>query len=89
MACCGVSPLTERVAKSRWKMLGHILRSDCNSPPQLALSFAVESMNSMRGRLGRQYLGFQQISRKSKMKIWIPGDQSDETSSVRIETSNL
>ena len=55
-ARCGVSPLTERVAKSRWKMLGHILRSDCNSPPQLALSFAVESMNSMRGRLGRHQM---------------------------------
>ena len=55
-ARCGVSPLTERVAKSRWKMLGHILRSDCNSPPQLALSFAVESMNSMKGRLGRHQI---------------------------------
>ena len=39
--------------KSRWKMLGHILRSDCNSPPQLALSFAVECMLSMKGRVGR------------------------------------
>ena len=55
-ARCGVTPLTERVAKSRWKMLGHILRSDCNSPPQLALSFAVESMSTMRGRLGRHQI---------------------------------
>ena len=52
-ARCKVTPLSERVTKSRWKMLGHILRSDCNSPPQLALSFAVESMVSMKGRVGR------------------------------------
>ena len=55
-ARCGVTPLTERVAKSRWKMLGHILRSDCNSPPQLALSFTVESMGRMRGRIGRHQI---------------------------------
>ena len=55
-ARCGVTPLTERVAKSRWKMLGHILRSDCNSPPQLALSFTVESMENMRGRIGRHQI---------------------------------
>ena len=52
-ARCQVTPLSERVTKSRWKMLGHILRSDCNSPPQLALSFAVDSMINMRGRVGR------------------------------------
>ena len=50
---CDVTPLSERVTKSRWRMLGHILRSDSNSPAQLALSFAVESMNNMKGRLGR------------------------------------
>ncbi|KAL5247180.1 hypothetical protein ACHWQZ_G019137 [Mnemiopsis leidyi] len=55
-ARCGVTPLTERVAKSRWKMLGHILRSDCNSPPQLALSFTVKSMGRMRGLLDKVIL---------------------------------
>jgi len=53
---CNVTPLSERVTKSRWKMLGHILRSDCNSPAQLAISFAVNSMSSMKGRLGRHQI---------------------------------
>ena len=50
---CNVKPLTERVAYARWKMLGHVLRSDCMSPAQRALLFAVESFRSMMGRVGR------------------------------------
>ena len=50
---CAVRPLTERVEHARWKMLGHILRSDCMSPAQRALYFAVESSISMKGRVGR------------------------------------
>ena len=36
-------------------MFGHILRSDYNSPAQLALAFAVNSngMVNMKGRIGR------------------------------------
>ena len=52
-ARCNVTPLSERVMAARWRMLGHILRSDCNSPPQLALNFAVDSINNMKGRIGR------------------------------------
>ena len=50
---CNSRPLSERVAYSRWKMFGHILRSASNSPALCSLFFAVESMESMRGRLGR------------------------------------
>ena len=50
---CKTAPLSERVARSRWKMLGHILRRDNNTPAQLALFFAVNSMNNMVGRVGR------------------------------------
>ena len=50
---CEVRPLSERVTYARWKMLGHILRSDCSSPAQRAFQFAIESYNSMRGRVGR------------------------------------
>ena len=46
---CEVRPLSERVTYARWKMLGHILRSDCSSPAQRAFQFAIESYNSMRG----------------------------------------
>ena len=50
---CETVPLSERVTRARWRMLGHILRSDNNSPAQLALHFAVESQSTMRGRVGR------------------------------------
>ena len=45
------TPLSKRAELSRWKMLGHILRSDERSPAQAALCFAVE-MCSEVGRLG-------------------------------------
>ena len=38
---CNVAKLSERKAYQRWKMFGHILRSDENTPAQLALFFAV------------------------------------------------
>ena len=50
---CNSRPLSERVEYSRWKMFGHILRSASNSPALCSLFFAVESMENMRGRLGR------------------------------------
>lgn len=50
---CDTVPLSERVGCARWRMLGHILRSDNNSPAQLALHFAVESQSVMKGRVGR------------------------------------
>ena len=50
---CNCRPLSERVAYSRWKMFGHILRSSSNSPALCSLFFAVESMNDMKGRIGR------------------------------------
>ena len=52
---CGVVPVTERVRKARWKLLGHILRSDDNTPAALALQFAVSSTKhlKLKGRRGR------------------------------------
>ena len=52
-ARCAVGKLSDRIAKQRWNMLGHILRSDENTPAQLALSYAVNSNDKMMGRLGR------------------------------------
>ena len=34
-------------------MLGHILRSDDNTPAQLAFHFSVNADSSMKGRVGR------------------------------------
>ncbi|KAL5247665.1 hypothetical protein ACHWQZ_G019525 [Mnemiopsis leidyi] len=48
---CDTVPLSERVGCAWWRMLGHILRSDNNSPAQLALHFAVESQSVMKDQL--------------------------------------
>ena len=50
---CQSGPITERVRKARWTLLGHILRMDDNCPPVLAIRFAVTSAEQYRGRRGR------------------------------------
>jgi hypothetical protein len=62
-AKCNTTPLSERAEYSRWKMLGHVLRSPENSPAQAALCFAVESMNNLPGRLGRHRINLLSVLR--------------------------
>ena len=50
---CNVAKLSDRVSEYRWRMLGHILRSDENTAAQLALTFAVETDKRLIGRIGR------------------------------------
>ena len=50
---CQVVPITERVRKARWTLLGHILRMEDNSPAALALRFAVNSSDMYKGCRGR------------------------------------
>ena len=50
---CNSTPLSDRVASSRWRMLGHILRSSELTPASLALFFAVDGSHDLKGRLGR------------------------------------
>ncbi len=50
---CETGPITERVRKARWTLLGHILRMDDNCPASLAFNYAVEASTSLRGRRGR------------------------------------
>ncbi len=50
---CETVPITERVRKARWTLLGHILRMDDNCPASLALRYAINSSTSLRGRRGR------------------------------------
>ena len=45
--------MSNRVNRARWRLFGHILRSDECTPASLSLNFAVECMDSMKGRLGR------------------------------------
>ena len=50
---CNEAPLSSKVAKQRWSMLGHILRMDPDTPAQRALDFAVSSSQAYQARQGR------------------------------------
>ena len=61
---CNTIPLSCRVTTSRWKMLGHILRGDENSPAYLSLVFAITGTSDFAGRLGRPSLNLLDMIRK-------------------------
>jgi len=50
---CNSRPLSERVHKSRWKMLGHVLRSQENSPSMLAFNIFIDGSTIYKVWLGR------------------------------------
>ena len=49
---CGCEPLSVRVERSRWRMLGHVLRSSEDGPSFKSLEFAVNTLH-LPGRRGR------------------------------------
>ena len=49
---CDVVPLTERVERSKWTMLGHALRLSENGPAALALTYALDGCPA-KSRSGR------------------------------------
>ena len=50
---CETVPITERVRKARWTLLGHVLRMDDNCPAFLSICFAIEQSQILKGRRGR------------------------------------
>ena len=46
------TPLSKCAVLSRWKMLGHIFRSDERSPAQVVLCFFIQQCEENVGRLG-------------------------------------
>ena len=50
---CQAVPITERVRRARWTLLGHVLRMDDNAPPVLSMRFAIAGAEQYGGRLGR------------------------------------
>ena len=50
---CNVRPITVRIEESRWKMLGHILRSSNMTPAFQSFQFACIGSKVYKGRLGR------------------------------------
>ena len=50
---CNAEPLSYRVAVSRWRLLGHILRGAKDAPAYLSILFAIEQYETCKSRLGR------------------------------------
>ena len=51
---CSTRSLSERVYAARWKMLGHVLRYDDDTPAFLALKFCIFTEGSGSGFKGRR-----------------------------------
>ena len=49
---CNSQPLSARVARSRWRMLGHVLRGPVDGPAYSSLKFAANTLD-LPGRRGR------------------------------------
>ena len=49
---CNSEPLSAKVARSRWRMLGHVLRGPSDGPAYSSLVFAVNTLQ-LQGRRGR------------------------------------
>ena len=80
--------LSERVACARWRMLGHVLRSDNNSPAQLALHFAVESQSTKKGRVGRHQSNLLRTIKLDLSSRNIPFVNTDDLYSLRFLASD-
>ena len=63
------TPLSDRVKSSRWRLLGHILRSPEDTPAALALSYAVAGSSHLKGRLGRHKINLLSLIRKDINRI--------------------
>ena len=57
-------PLSERVEKARWTMLGHVLRSDNDTPAYQSLLFATLGCQTLKGRVGRHRTNLYDIIEK-------------------------
>ena len=85
---CNTTPLSVRAEASRWKMLGHVLRSPENSPAQAALCFAVESMNTLPGRLGRHRINLLSLIKCDLQSRDLSLNSYDDILNLRILAHN-
>ena len=78
-----VVPLSERVAKSRWTMLGHILRSSEQTPASLSLQYAVEGAKIHKRRVGRPRLNLLNVIKEDLTARDLQLSNSDELKDLR------
>ena len=73
---------------ARWKMLGHILRSEECTPAQSALCFAVEKLSTTVGREGRNRTNFMYVLNKDLAKRYLYVEDYDDIIHLRELASN-
>ena len=71
-ARCRTKPLSSIAEAARWKMLGHVLRSDESSPAHASLCFAVDSMGILNGRIGRHRINLFKVLQNDLKQRSIP-----------------
>jgi hypothetical protein len=85
---CSTRPLSERVKDSRWKMLGHILRSPENTPAALALSYAVGGTNHLKGRRGRHKINLLSLIRNDISRIPVDRFSKNQYLQQKLQLKN-
>ena len=69
-------------------MLGNILRSDENTPAQLALHFAVNADTTMKGRVGRHQNNLFRILKEDLKRRYISFNSADNLESLKVLASD-
>jgi len=84
-------PLSKRIEKARWTMLGHVLRSDNSTPAYQSFLFAAFGCKEFKGRRGRHRTNlFDIIVKKDLFKRNIPlKDENDFTNLVILAQDRL
>ena len=85
---CRVLPITERVRKARWTLLGHILRMDDNSPAALSLRYAMTSSDMFTGRRGRPRTNLFSIIQSDLKTLDLSFKNCDDLDFVKVLASN-
>ena len=86
---CNTTPLSQRVKRSRWRMLGHILRSPENSPAALALHFAVVGSSNLKGRRGRHRMNLLSVIQNDIKRIPIDRTSNDTSRHNKLTLKSI
>lgn len=81
-----VSKLTHRISKSRWRMLGRVLRQPEQNPARSSLLFAIKSEKQVKGRRGRPRINLYSEILKDLNQANINIEDNEHTDYARDKT---
>ena len=84
---CNVEPLSARVARSRWRMLGHVLRGPEDGPAFSSMKFAVNTLD-LPGRRGRPQSNLFSLIQRDLVKNNLNIHNSDDLFALRTIAQN-